>query len=317
MVNLHENFSARPAPALPANVAALYPFKSHFLNINGLRYHYLDEGTGPVIIMLHGNPTWSFYYRKMVAALRGHYRVIVPDHMGCGLSDKPDDSQYEFTLAQRVKDLEALVSHLDLGGNLTLMVHDWGGMIGMAYAARHRQSIKKLIVSNTSAFHLPKSKPLPPALRVCRDSTLGTVLVRGFNAFSRAAIYTCVKRKPLDRATRAGYLAPYRNWADRRAVLRFVQDIPLRPTDQSYADVTAVEQAIPELAKIPTLVLWGAEDFVFDDHFLRGWQQNFPAAQVHRLAGVGHYVLEDAFDEVLPLVKTFLKIPDARGDFLA
>ena len=317
MVDYRESVSAKKTTVLPANVAALYPFKSHFLNINGLRYHYLDEGKGDVIIMLHGNPTWSFYYRKMVGALRGHYRVIVPDHMGCGLSDKPDDSQYNFTLAQRVKDLEALVAHLDLGDNLTLMVHDWGGMIGMSFAARHLQSVKRLIVSNTSAFHLPKSKPLPSALRICRDTNLGSVLVRGFNAFSRAAVYICVKKKPLDRATRAGYLAPYGNWSERRAVLRFVQDIPLQPKDTSYAEVTAVEQKIPQLAKIPTLIVWGAADFVFDDHFLRDWRQNFPAAIVHRLAGVGHYVLEDAFDEVLPLVNNFLKMPTTPGEFLA
>ena len=134
-------------------------------------------------------------------------------------------------------------------------------------------------------------------------------LVRRLNAFSRGAVHACVKKKPLNHATRAGYLAPYKTWENRRAVLRFVQDIPLAPGDPAYEEVSAVERALPVLAKIPTLVLWGAEDFVFDDHFLRDWEKHFPEAEVHRLEGVGHYVLEDAFDEVLPLVETFLQRP--------
>src|SRR5262245_42431913 len=107
-------------------VKALYPFTGHFLNLNGLRYHYLDEGRGSPIVMLHGNPTWSFYYRNLVIALRDNHRTIVPDHIGCGLSDKPADSQYRYTLSERVSNLERLLEHLDIENDITLVLHDWG-----------------------------------------------------------------------------------------------------------------------------------------------------------------------------------------------
>ncbi len=149
----------------------------------GLKLHYIDEGSGEPVVMLHGNPTWSFYYRHMIDSLRGSYRVIAPDHIGCGMSDKPDDSQYNYTLASRVDDLELLLDHLGLDRDLTLVMHDWGGMIGMAYAARHPERIARLVVSNTAAFHKPSSKPMPRALAICRDSRLGAFLVRGLNVF--------------------------------------------------------------------------------------------------------------------------------------
>jgi haloalkane dehalogenase len=105
----------------------LYPFESHFIDRNGLNYHYLDEGQGDPIVMVHGNPSWSFYYRNLASKLKESYRVIVPDHIGCGLSDKPDSTSYSFTLQERVDDLEALLDTLDIKKNITLVVHDWGG----------------------------------------------------------------------------------------------------------------------------------------------------------------------------------------------
>ena len=143
------------------------------LDRDGLRLHYLDEGAGEPVVMVHGNPTWSFYYRNLVEALRGSYRVVVPDHIGCGLSDKPDDSRYDYTLASRVDDLERLLDHLGLDRGLTLVVHDWGGMIGMAYAARHPERIARLVVLNTAAFHKPPGKSFPWPLWICRDTPLG------------------------------------------------------------------------------------------------------------------------------------------------
>ena len=129
-----------------------YPFTGNLLDIQGLNYHYLDEGNGPPVVMVHGNPSWSFYYRNLVLALRDRYRCIVPDHIGCGLSDKPGDNRYDYTLSRRVDDLEALLEHLGIRENITLVVHDWGGMIGMAYAVRHPERIKRLVILNTGAF---------------------------------------------------------------------------------------------------------------------------------------------------------------------
>lgn len=284
----------------------LYPFTGQFLDRDGLRYHYLDEGSGEPLVMLHGNPTWSFYYRNLVLALSGHYRCIVPDHIGCGLSDKPGDDRYDYTLKSRVDDLERLLDHLGLEAGITLVVHDWGGMIGMAYASRHPERIRRLVVLNTGAFHLPKSKRFPLALRICRDSELNTFLVRGLNLFSGVASVIGCKRRPMNGRLRRAYRAPYNTWEHRIATLRFVQDIPLRPGDKAYAIVSEVESGLHRFRKLPMLICWGELDFVFDRHFLAEWRRHFPEAEVHSFPDCGHYILEDAAEEVIHLIKDFL-----------
>ncbi len=298
--------SAKPQAALRSSVMPLYPFTGHFLALDGLRYHYLDEGQGEPLVMLHGNPTWSFYYRNLVLGLRDSYRTIVPDHIGCGLSDKPDDSRYEYSLRQHVADLETLLDSLEVRANITLVLHDWGGMIGMAYAHRHPERIKRLVILNTAAFPLPKGKRLPWSLWWCRTPLLGPLLVRGLNAFSRGAVRSCV-RKPLSPAVRDGYLAPYDSWRHRIGVLRFVQDIPLTPADRGFDLVNDVANDLHHFASLPMLICWGEGDFVFDLDFLEEWRRRFPAAQVHRFPDAGHYILEDAGAEILPLIRDFLQ----------
>lgn len=279
--------------------------RSHYMDLGGLRYHFLDEGAGDPVVMLHGNPTWSFYYRNLALALKDTCRVIVPDHIGCGLSDKPDDKHYEYRLKRRVQDLTTLLEHLDIHDRITLIVHDWGGMIGMTYATRFPERIKRLVVLNTAAFHLPASKPLPQSLRICRHAIIGAFLIRGLNAFCRAAAFLGCQESRMSRQVRQGYLAPYDSWRNRIAVHRFVQDIPLIPKDPSYALVTEVQQGLHRLRKIPMLICWGEKDFVFDRHFLREWTRYFPEAELHRFPRAGHYVLEDAGGEVIPLIIDF------------
>jgi cis-3-alkyl-4-acyloxetan-2-one decarboxylase len=273
---------------------------------DGLKLHYLDEGSGEPVVMVHGNPTWSFLYRHLIDSLRSSYRVIVPDHIGCGLSDKPDDSRYVYTLSSRVDDLERLLFHLGLDRDLTLVLHDWGGMIGMAFAARHPARIARLVVSNTAAFHKPATKPMPKALAICRDSMLGAVLVRALNAFCQGTAWIGCKRTRMTRELRQAYVAPYDSWSHRIAVLRFVQDIPLRPGDRSYDDVSWVQDRLGLLRSVPMLVVWGMKDFVFDHHFLTDWVRFFPSAEVHRFLQAGHYLFEDEPDTINDLVTAFL-----------
>ncbi len=284
-----------------------YPFASHFLDRDGIRYHYVVEGAGEPVVMLHGNPTWSYYYRRLVLALRDSYRIIVPDHIGCGLSDKPDDSQYAYTLSSRVQDVKALLNHLGIDRDLTLVLHDWGGIIGMAYASSRPERIKRLIVLNTAAFHLPAGKRLSRSLQVFRSPILGPLLVRGLNAFCRGAAKHCCTRRPMQPAIRQAYLAPYDSWKNRIAVLRFVQDIPLKPSDSSYTLVSEIQNGLGRFRDVPMLICWGEKDFVFDKDFLAEWMRRFPQAEVHRFADAGHYVLEDAADEIIDLVRSFLK----------
>jgi len=285
----------------------LYPFKSHYLDIGGMSYHYLDEGRGAAVVMLHGNPTWSFYFREMVRALSPDFRVIVPDHMGCGLSDAPSPRQYDYRLKSRVNDLEQLLDHLSPDGPMTLMVHDWGGMIGLCYALRHPERIGKLIITNTAGFFPPGKKGLPLRLRLIRDlSPLAAPAVLGLNIFSRAALFMA-PRSRLDRAVRIGLTAPYHSPARRMATLKFVQDIPLTPGDPSYPMVRHVADHLNELSHLPMLILWGLDDFVFDEDYLKEWQRRFPRAKVHAFSDAGHYLLEDKSPAVIPLVKDFLK----------
>jgi haloalkane dehalogenase len=282
----------------------LYPFTGSYLNLDGVSLHYLDEGAGEPVIMLHGNPTWSFFYRNLILGLRQQCRVIVPDHIGCGLSDKPDESRYDFSLERRVRDVESLIDHLKLPGRFTLVMHDWGGMIGMTYAVRHPERINRLVLLNTAAFHLPPAKQLPPSLWVCRNTPLNDFLVRRSGLFCRLVTrWGC--RHPMPDRVREAYLSPHGSGESRLAHLRFVQDIPLKPQDRSYALVSEVQDRLQTFRQTPTLICWGDKDFVFDHHFLEVWKQTLPEAEIHRFPEAGHLVLEDAGDEILPLVQKF------------
>jgi len=295
----------------------IYPFENNFVELNGLQYHYLDEGQGDPVVMLHGNPSWSFYYRDLAMTLRDRYRVIVPDHIGCGLSEKPAAADYPYTLKQRVNDFEALLEHLVIRERVTLVVHDWGGMIGMAYACRHPQRIARLVILNTAAFHLPAGKKFPLALKICRDTALGKFLVLRLNLFALMAARVGCKRNPMPEALRGAYCAPYDTAADRIATLRFVQDIPLQPGDPGYELVSEVEDGLERFADLPMTICWGLKDFVFDHHFLKEWQRRFPRAEVHTFADCGHYILEDAKDEVIPIIERFLADHPLDGSAVA
>lgn len=286
-----------------------YTFQSQFLDIDGLKLHYIDEGPRDAepIVMVHGNPTWSYYYRNLIKGLKNEYRCVALDHMGMGLSDKPSDSQYEHTLSRRVQDLETLLEKLGINQNVTLIVHDWGGMIGMTYAVRHPERMKRLVILNTGAFRLPKTKPLPWQLKLCRTPIMGSILVRGLNAFSRGAVKDCVAKRPMPETAAQGFLAPYDSWKNRLAVLRFVEDIPLKPTDRAWETMKTTEIGLPKLGQLPMLICWGMKDFVFDRHFLAEWEKRFPNAEVHRFEESGHYILEDEGEEILGLVKKFLR----------
>ncbi|MDH3653315.1 MAG: alpha/beta fold hydrolase [Myxococcales bacterium] len=290
----------------------LYPFEPHWLTVpSGHRMHYVDEGPrdAPVVLMLHGNPTWSFYWRRLISALRISHRVIAPDHIGCGKSDKPGDDTYSYRLAQRVEDIEALVDQLGLR-DITLAVHDWGGMIGMGWAHRHPDLVARLVVLNTAAFPMPSTKRLPASVWLARDTKAGALLVRGFNAFARGATRLAVTRVRLPKDVRDGLCAPYDSWDHRRAVLRFVQDIPLKESDPSFSLVREVGEHLHQFNDRPVLICWGDRDFVFDEHFLRVWKSALPDAEVHQFPNCGHYVLEDAPSEIEQLVRSFLGVAE-------
>lgn len=283
----------------------LYPFEPKFLEMeNGAKMNYLDEGPkdAPVLFMIHGNPTWSFYYRNLVLAFRDKFRCVVPDHIGCGLSDKPQD--YNYTLAQRVADISKLADHLNLE-NITMVVHDWGGAIGMGFAVKNAEKIQRNIVFNTAAF---LSERIPFSIAACRWPLVGPFMVRGFNAFVVAAQHrTVVDKKVLKGAIGDGYVAPYNTWANRVAIQGFVDDIPMKTSHQTHSVLKSIDENLKILKDKPMLLVWGNDDFCFNVDFRKEWERRFPDAEVHSLDDASHYVVEEKTKEIIVWMRSFLE----------
>jgi len=280
-------------------------FTPRFFTRDGLSMHYLDEGQGEPVVMVHGNPSWCWLYRDVVRSLKSNYRCLVPDHIGMGLSDRPDDNRYRYTLDSRVADFSAFIERMLPSGPLTLVVHDWGGAIASAWAVRNPERVRRMVVFNTAAFPMLDQKTLPATLRLVRNTRLGAFLVERFNAFAVGAARIGSVRG-LDAAARAAYTAPYDTPVARRATLRFVQDIPLAEHDPAFATIAATGKGLHALAGKPMLICWGLRDFVFDRDYFDEWCERFPRAEAIGFADAGHYVLEDAADTILPKMQEFL-----------
>jgi haloalkane dehalogenase len=228
-----------------------------------------------------------------------------------GLSDKPDDAanaspRYDYTLRSRVEDLATLLDALGISGPVTLAVHDWGGMIGMGWALSRMPQVRRLVILNTAMFPLPPAKPMPRALSFGRDSALGALAIRGFNAFSAIASHIGVARR-MPRDVRRAYVAPYDSWAHRIATLRFVQDIPLGEGDRAWPLVQQAGKRLHEFADRPAFIGWGLRDFVFDRHCLDAFTAALPKAEVHAFDDADHYVLEDKHAVLVPMIRAFLE----------
>lgn len=279
---------------------SLYPFTSQYFAIDGVRMHYVDEGEGRPLLMVHGNPTWSFYYRRLIEAFRGNYRAIGVDHVGCGLSDKPSNHPYQ--LSDRIDDLTALVQKLDLR-DATLLAHDWGGAIGLGTVQRMPDRFSQIVLFNTAVFppHF-----IPKRISACRIPLLGTLGMRGFNLFARAALWMAVEdRKRLPKPVRDGLIAPYDNWANRRAIDAFVKDIP-RPNDPTWTVLEKIEEGLADLGQ-KCLLIWGMKDWCFDTTCLEKLQTLLPHAEQHPIPTAGHYVVEEAADEIIETLRPFLE----------
>ncbi|MBF0361571.1 MAG: alpha/beta fold hydrolase [Oligoflexia bacterium] len=297
-----------------------YPFKSNYFvhPIKKYKIHYLDINSNnkkdcaqKTVIMLHGNPTWSFFYRNLILALNSNYRIVVPDHLGMGFSDKPNDySQY--TLKNHIENLRLLLfEHLNLKllSPLTLVMHDWGGAIGMGLATEmseaDKKKIEKIVIMNTAAF---TSKDIPYRIALLKFPWLGKFLSRRFNLFALAATVMTTKIPILEEIKKL-YLYPYNNYDNRIAIDAFVKDIPLHRFHHSYAELKEIEERLissPELRKIPKLILWGERDFCFNLKFLKRWQEIYPDAKIKTYKNAGHYLLEDEGEDIAKEIKKFL-----------
>jgi cis-3-alkyl-4-acyloxetan-2-one decarboxylase len=294
-----------PHPAaVPDWLARLYPFSpKSFRTPGGARMSYLDEGPrgDEAVLMLHGNPTWSFYYRDLVKDLSPSIRCIAPDHVGMGLSEKP--AGYAYTLASRIADVEALVASLGLR-KVHLVVHDWGGAIGFGLATRNPELIGRIVIMNTAAF---RSDRIPARIALCRAPLVGEFIVRGLNGFAEPATWMAMASRRLTWDERKGYLHPYGSWANRIGVHRFVRDIPMEADHPSRATLQEIARGLPRFSANEKMILWGAKDFCFDDTFLSRWLEIYPGVRVDRLPSVGHYVLEDGGSAARTRITDFLK----------
>lgn len=266
--------------------------------------HYVDVGpeqasSDDTLLFVHGNPTWSFHWRELMKRLRGDYRCVAVDHLGCGLSDKPLRT---FRLADRIQHLARLVDELKLD-RMTLVAQDWGGAIGLGTLLARPERFRRIVLFNTGAF-----PPwfVPWRITICRTPVLGRLAVQGCSLFSRAALRMTLARGRLDPAVAAGYLAPYDSWSHRRAVYDFVADIPRSPRHPTWQTLAEIEAGLPSAAELPILLVWGMQDWCFTPECLEKFEAIWPLAEVHRLPDTGHWVVEDAPEESQQFLADFL-----------
>ncbi len=287
---------------LAGDFGGTFRFEARFVEVEEVRIHYVDEGprdAGP-ILMLHGNPTWSYMYRRPIATLseRGH-RCIAFDHMGFGRSSKPPEPR-RYILSTHVRNAIAVIDELDLN-DLTLVCHDWGGPIGLAAALERRERVRAVVAMNTWAWELPSF--LPGFLRQFRGEGLGEILALGCNAVVES-IPGGMTMRDIDPMMMEAYRAPFPHYWSRLGTLGFIRDIPLTENDISAPLMGHIHESLPQLA-VPMLFVWGVRDRVFVPAFLDQWQAIFPDARTVELQA-GHYLVEDRPDEVSEAIHEFV-----------
>lgn len=266
----------------------------------GSRLRYLDVGKGRPVLLLHGNPTWSYLWRNLVRDLvEEGRRCIVIDHLGCGYSDKPQD--FSYCLENHIANCLLLVELLGLE-DCDMVVHDWGGAIGMGVATWAPERFRRFLITNTAAFPFRR---IPWRIAACRLPVAGTMAVRGLSAFSWGFVRMATRRR-MAPEVRAAYLQPYQSWNNRIAVHRFVQDIPMSSGHRSWSTLCRIAEELPRLRSQPVHLLWGMRDWCFTPAFLAEWQRRFPEAETTRLDEAAHLVFEDLPAEATGVARDFL-----------
>lgn len=281
-----------------------FPFPPRYHEVNGFAMHFVDEGAGEPVVLVHGDPTWGYLWRKCIPPLARRRRCVVPDHMGMGKSGVPEDP-YPYRLHHHVANLERLLLHLDLR-EMTLVLHDWGGPVGLGVATRHPERIKRLVLMNTWAFAPWPGGPFPRLLELIR-SDRGERFVLEKNGYVEPALLgTTHHPEHLTPMVLRGYRAPFPTPASRRALLCWSRDIPVREADPSYGEMQRIEEGLARLAEKPTLLVWGMRDPVLSEPVLRRWQRVYPRAVTLEIEDASHFVQEDAPERVVDGIERFL-----------
>jgi len=267
----------------------LFPFVSRFVNIQGHSIHYIDEGTGPALLLLHGNPTWSFLYREIIKDLRHQFRCIAMDYPGFGLSQAAEG--YDYLPASHAKTVDAFVESLGIG-KFSVMVQDWGGPIGLWVAARRAAQVQSLIIGNTWAWPIDGDKHFE-RFSDMMGGVLGGFVIRHFNAFVNVMIPMNVKRRRLSREIMKAYRGPFPTKDSRLPTRIFPREIR-----RSRDFLAEVERGIEGLATKPVLIIWGDRDIAFRDKERKRFEEAFANKKTLVLTKAGHYIQEAAPAEI-------------------
>lgn len=274
-----------------------YPFAPHYHAVNGVRMHFVDEGRGEPLVMLHGDPSWGYLYRAFIPTLARRCRCIVPDHMGMGKSETPAHP-YPYRLHHHVANLEALLLGLDLT-DVTLVLHDWGGPVGLGAAIRHPGRIKRLVLMNTWASAPWPGGPFPRLLEMIR-SERGERFVLERNGYLEPALAgTTYHQERLTPEVVNAYRAPFPTPPSRLAMLCWSRDIPVVETDPSYPEMKRIEERLALFNGIPILLVWGMRDPVLPPAILRWWQARYPHAVTREIEDASHFLQEDAPGQIV------------------
>jgi len=272
----------------------LFPVEHRFADLDGTRIHYVDEGAGDPLLFLHGNPTWSFLYRKIIVALRDEFRCIALDFPGYGMSAVPRG--YAFTPAEHSAVLERFIDELGLK-KLTFMVQDWGGPIGLGLAARRPGLAERLIIGNTFAW--PLREPRVRLFSAALGGWPGRLLTRWFN-FAPRVFFARGFAQPVPAAVRQQYLAP---WRDPRR--RAPAAIAPRQLVAASPYLAQVEAGLHKISDLPALIVWGLKDFAFGDSTRQRFEQAFPHHRSVLLPHASHFLQEDAGEQIADEIKSF------------
>ncbi len=272
----------------------LFPVESHRIDVEGCTLHYVDEGAGPVLLMLHGNPTWSFLYRRLIAGLKDRFRCIALDYPGFGLSTAAPG--YEYTAQEHSAVVREFVRKLDLR-DITPIVQDWAGPIGVGAATEEPDRYSSFIVGNTWAWPMEKKSAERFSNLMGGDRT-GPWLSKKLNLFVGQIIPLSMRRRSLNDAEKAMYRGPFPTEESREPVMVFPREImAARPF------LSEVEGRLDKLAAKPALLLWADKDVAFGKEELERWKTVFPSHYHHMLYGAGHYWQDDAGEEAVLVIR--------------
>ncbi|MCH8025508.1 MAG: alpha/beta fold hydrolase [Chloroflexi bacterium] len=280
-----------------------WPYQPRFFEHEGVRLHYVDEGEGEPIVMLHGNPTWGYLYRNFIPALSESNRCVVPDYMGFGKSDKPLEQPY--TLARHIENFSALMLDLDLR-DVTLVMQDWGGPIGLGFGVEHPERIKRLVILNTWAFRIPEGSPLAPLLELFRQPHVGEAMVQGLNLFVEGFLPAGIYHKERLEQFMPAYRAPFPDWNSRIGTLAFPRDIPVGDEHPSTAAMGHIQDNLGKL-NVPTTIIWALQDPAIPPALIDAWKGVYPHADEHRIETASHFLQEDEPEQIVGLIQEFLK----------